>query len=171
MRPRNVTLYVNVVSKREFITMYNAYADKLYNFLYAHTNDTELAQDITAEAFTRAWKKRDSFDGKYPQAWLFTIARNLLNDHWRAKHTYDTELEENALDEGSDMAEITDKMLQKEHIQKALATLSEEMRTIVSLRFFEGMNVREVAEITGKKEVHVRVIQYRALKQLKGLLS
>jgi RNA polymerase sigma-70 factor (ECF subfamily) len=151
--------------------MYNTYADKLYNFLYARTGDPELAQDITAEAFTKAWNKRETFDGEYPQAWLFTIARNLLNDHWRAKHTYDTEIDEEAIDDQADIAERTDVKLQKENVQKIVQNLPEEMRTVVILRFFEGMSVREVADMIGKKEVHVRVIQHRALKQLKGLLS
>lgn len=160
-----------MVSKKEFTHMYNSYAEKLYNFVYAHSGDEILAEDITAETFTRAWNRRNSFDGKFPQAWLFAIARNLLSDHWRSKHSQDVEIDEEHEDDSSDMSELTDKLMQKEKVHAALQQLPEEMRTVVFLRFFEGMNVRDVAKVIQKKEVHVRVIQYRALKLLKEKLA
>src|SRR4051812_8880743 len=71
--------------EKEFKKMYHLYFDKIYGFLYWQTRDQMLAEDLTGEVFTRAWQKMGSFSGRYPQAWLYTIARNLLTDHWRSK--------------------------------------------------------------------------------------
>ena len=50
--------------------MYTAYADDIFRFLLAHTRDTQLSEDITADTFAKAWEKIDTFDGKHARAWL-----------------------------------------------------------------------------------------------------
>ena len=65
--------------------MYTAYADDIFRFILAHTRDVELSEDITADTFSKAWQKLDSFDGKHERGWLYKIAQNKMADHWRKK--------------------------------------------------------------------------------------
>ncbi|MCA9327786.1 sigma-70 family RNA polymerase sigma factor, partial [Candidatus Saccharibacteria bacterium] len=71
--------------ERKFGKMYDTYSDDTYRYLFVHVHDQHLAEDLTADAFTKAWKSIDRFDFKQPRPWLYTIARNVLNDHWRRK--------------------------------------------------------------------------------------
>jgi len=67
-----------------------------------------------------------------------------------------------------DTAEIS---AQRELIRKALGSLSEEQRMVVELRILKGYSVTETAKIIDKKETTVRVLQYRALKNLASILK
>src|SRR5258708_6291322 len=69
----------------DFEQAYTSYADKIYRFLYWQTRDQALAEDLTGEAFSRAWRSRERFRDGSLQAWLFQIARNLLIDYRRKK--------------------------------------------------------------------------------------
>lgn len=66
---------------RAFDHAYQSYADKIYRFLYWQTRDQALAEDLTGEAFSRAWSRRQTFRDGSVQAWLFQLARNLLIDY------------------------------------------------------------------------------------------
>ncbi len=153
--------------------MYNDYADDIYRFLFVHVRDVELAEDLTADTFLKAWKQIDNFDWKHTRGWLYKIARNNLTDHWRRKKTLALN-EDGALsivDEKPPHDEVLDKKEQYRRIIKALANLPHEMKSVVSLRFLQGYSVRETSEALELSEANVRVIQYRALKKLKGVLS
>ena len=64
-------------SSQDFEQAYESYADKIYRFLYWQTRDQALAEDLTGEAFSRAWRGRESFRDGSVQAWLFSIARRV----------------------------------------------------------------------------------------------
>lgn len=74
-------------------------------------------------------------------------------------------------DESPALGEVLDKKLEARRMILALAKLPEDMRSVVSLRFLQGYSVRETAEALGLSEANVRVVQYRALKKLRGTLS
>lgn len=151
--------------------MYNQYADDIYRFIFVHVRDVEIAEDLTADTFTNAWKNIEKFDGKQPRPWLYTIARNKLNDHWRKKPTIplDDEIE---IPSELEAVEITlDRKTEQRRIIKAVNTLPRDMKSVVTLRFLQGYSVREAGEALELSESNVRVIQYRALKKLKEKLS
>lgn len=151
--------------------MYNQYADDIYRFIFVHVRDVEIAEDLTADTFTNAWKNIEKFDGKQPRPWLYTIARNKLNDHWRKKPTIplDDEIE---IPSELEAVEITlDRKTEQKRIIKAVNILPRDMKSVVTLRFLQGYSVRETGEALELSESNVRVIQYRALKKLKEKLS
>lgn len=150
--------------------MYNAYANDIFRYLYVHTRDHALAEDLTADTFTKAWANLDSFNFKQPRPWLYTIAKNLLTDHWRKNHATSLEDEEPVSADES-IEEQMDQQLTNETIQAAVAKLPSEMKSVVTLRFVLGYSARKTAESLGTTEGNVRVIQYRALKKLKGYLA
>lgn len=152
--------------------MYNDYADDIYRYLFVHVRDTALAEDLTADTFTKAWKQFDKFDGRHGRAWLYTIARNLMNDHWRKKHPVPLDETFDVADEDAlSVEEVVDAKLQAKRTVKALNTLPHDMKSVVTLRFMQGYSVRDTAQSLGLTEANVRVIQYRALKKLKKVLA
>jgi RNA polymerase sigma-70 factor (ECF subfamily) len=160
-------------SPEDFNEAYEKYCQPIYRFLYWQTKDPILSQDLTSMVFERAWKSRRSFAGGSVQAWLYRISRNLLIDHWRKKKDL-------LLDDLPGVAEaITDNSvtydydseLEKRRLSKTLDTLPDEQRSVVVLRFIDGLPAKEVGEILGLSEGNVRIIQFRALKRLKEALD
>lgn len=151
--------------------MYNQYADDIYRFLLVHVRDVALAEDLTADTFLKAWKQIDRFDFKHPRGWLYAIARNNLTDHWRRKRPEPLGEVADLSSDDPELWETVDKRLEVRRMVSALAKLPEDMKSVVTLRFLQGYSVRETAEALGLTEANVRVVQYRALKKLHGVLS
>jgi RNA polymerase sigma-70 factor (ECF subfamily) len=159
-------------SPEDFEAVYEAHAPIIYRFLFWRTQNQALSEDLTSSVFEKAWRARTSFRGGSSKAWLLRIARNVLTDHWRKRA--DIPVEDMNVIAGADdrdMSEALDLKFQARELHKALRRLPEDMRRVVELRFIEGLSCREVAQELHLSESNVRVIQYRALKKLRGYLS
>jgi RNA polymerase sigma-70 factor, ECF subfamily len=154
------------VTRRYFTKLFNQYSDPIYRFAYWKTGNEDTAKDVVSMVFAKAWEKHETFDGKHAQAWLYTIARNIIIDGYRRKEAVSiNDIAEPTIEDGT--AEIIDRAYEKQKLGLALDTLKEEHRLVVHLRFIERCSVHDVAEVTGLSEENVRVIQFRALKKLK----
>jgi RNA polymerase sigma-70 factor (ECF subfamily) len=158
---------------QNFEQAYIDYAKKIYRYLYWQTSDSALAEDLTSEAFSRAWHKRQTFGDGSVQAWLFRIARNLLIDYRRKKKELplqdSAEIVESLSRNG--LATTYEQADEIWHMRLALDTLPDNLRGVTVLRFIEELSVREVAEILDLSESNVRVLQFRALKLLRRTLE
>lgn len=149
---------------------YTAYADQIYRFVYWQVGDASLAEDLTSEVFYRAWKNRDKFSDGNHRAWLYRVARNLITDNWRKKKELSLpEDYEVVLD--YDLAAEAEKHEELSRVRQLVLDLPKKYRAVVVLRFFEQLSCREVSAIMEISEGNVRILQYRALKELKGKLS
>ena len=103
-------------------------------------------------------------------AWLLTIAVTRCNMHYRRASSRPVaagaEASETALQLVADGADEFDKSAQRNEALTMLATLPEEQRTVLALRFYGGMSAEEIAEILGKRPGSVRQMQMVALKRL-----
>lgn len=161
----------------EFQAVYQRYSDKIYRFLYFHTKDLRLAEDLTSEVFLRVWKNWPRIKQDYTQALLYKVANNILIDHWR-KHknrknvSYETSIEEGM--EPSYDEEYVEKIARKDDvrkIRKAIELLPDRLKQVIILRFIEDMSAKETAEIMEISEINVRVLQHRALVKLKEIIN
>ena len=134
----------------------------------------EEAEDITQETYVKSLSNlyKYDFEPKSFSGFLKTVALNVLRDRWRKNKrrkeiTYIDAINfaEAAFTDTSETS--TNRLL----IEKALNSLSEEQREIIILRIVKGYSVAETAQMTGKSQANVRVIQYRALKELASILS
>jgi RNA polymerase sigma-70 factor (ECF subfamily) len=155
--------------ERAYRHMYKNYVNDIYLYLYWRTNELELAQDLTSEVFTKAWNNWDNFDGKYPKAWLYKIAKNQLIDYWRSKKDVliDRREAETLLDDRESVVDKIDSDIAKKKLYRALSTLPETMRDVIELKVLNSLSSKETGGILGLSESNVRVIQYRALKKLR----
>jgi len=157
-----------------FERLYAEHAEPLVRFLLYRTGDPALAEDVAADAFERVIRARRRFDPRRgsEQTWLYTIALNLLRDHYRRSAA-----EERALDRTSAIAETLHRspLAEQVHVRAAvagaLATLGADEREAVALRYGADLRIAEIAAITGDKPATVEKRLYRALRKLRQELG
>lgn len=157
-------------NKDEFIKLYDKYLKQIYTFIYYKTSHRETAEDLSSQTFFKALKNLEKFDfkdGTSFSAWLFTIARNVVIDHYRSFKIFKNIEDVWDLTSNEDLFQnIADKENSKQ-ILKYLKELSAKQRDIVILRVFQDLSYKEIAEILGKSESACKMDFSRALKTLK----
>lgn len=158
-----------------FSQIYDDYIDKIYRFVFFKVDSKSVAEDITSETFTRLWKQIYlDREIKNPSAFLFTAAKNLLIDHYRAKDKQPGNLGEAAILVKDDSQDIEKKAVLAndfEQIQKALNQLNDEHRQAISLYYIEQQPVSDVAKSLGKSVGATRVVISRGMKQLRQIME
>ena len=157
---------------KQFQAYYDRYLSKVYNYLFYRTGyNRELAEDLCSAVFLRALEKFPDFAVERAsfQTWVYSIAHNLLIDHYRS-HKEAVPLE--ALNESAstEAASVADNLHASEEFKKvllALKTLPDTYREILTLKYIEELDTNEIAKLTGKTLVSVRVTLHRALTALK----
>ena len=158
--------------------IYQTYHQVLYRYVYHHIGHEQTAQDVTAEVFGRFLQALRSGRGPTRQvkAWLYRVAHNLVVDELR-RRTYrdhqslDDGLADTLGDGGQSPEERAWTAIASAQVREALAELSLDQRQIVILKFLEGLNNAEIAEITGKTVGAVKALQHRALHSLRTKMS
>jgi len=151
---------------REFVRLYDDYADRVFGFFVSRTFDKTLAEDLTQDTFLKALEALPRYEwrGLPFGAWLFRIARNTLTDSYASKKTL-------ALDEvpepaaPSSVASIASSV-DAELIWSKTTTLTEDQREALALRFKAGLRMKEIAETVGKSEAAVKMLLQRAVRSL-----
>lgn len=160
-----------------FGKLYDYYFPKIYAYTLMKVRDQADSEDIVSEVFMKALEHIDGFEWRNIPfaAWLFTIARNSINNFFSKSNRKKT----SELDEGrlvADNKEISPhkKAAENELAQKVrevLKDLPERDLNVVHLKFFAQMTNREIVAVTGLSESNVAVILYRALRRIKPELS
>ena len=157
-----------------FGRLYERYYDRVYTYIYYRIRPEAEASDLAAQVFLNAWRAIERYQptGAPLLAWLLRIAHNLVTDHHRRRRdsvTLDFDIEDRRSDYSPEA--LTERMMTKEELHRALRRLPEEHQQVLLLRFVEGLGHSEVARLLGKSEGAVRTIQYRALLGLRGKLE
>lgn len=156
-----------------FERLFDEHSASLFAFLVYRSGSRSLAEDLLSETFERVLRSHHRFDPRKgsERRWLYTIALNLLRDHARrAAH------EEKALQHvGAGTHDSSDSGLEavehRDELQRALATLRDDEREALALRFGADLKLRDVARILGEGESAMEGRIYRALKKLRDELS
>lgn len=158
-----------------FEQMFDLFFERLRRYAYYKTGNLETAEDMAAETLTRGLESIDGFEdrGGSIGAWLFGIERNLLARHRESSSRESfTPIEDAASVAGQLETEGTVlRGLGHEDLYRALASLPDEQRDIVLFRFMEGYDARTVGRLLGKRPGAVRAMQFRALSNLRGILT
>ena len=154
---------------KEFEELYRASRDDVYAYVATLLRDRFAAEDVTALAFERAYRKRGSFrPGRgSPRAWLFGIARNAALDEMRHR-TRTTEIGAEPVDEDAvpfeDEAEAGARRLA---VRAGLESLHPRERELVALKFFAGLSNAELAAVLGTSETNAGTRVHRAIHKLR----
>jgi RNA polymerase sigma-70 factor (ECF subfamily) len=156
----------------EFERLYEAEAQGLFGFLAYRTGDRALAEDLLADTFERALRKRRGFDRRRgsSKTWLYAIALNLLRDNARRSGAEARALER-AGPAPAGAPDFGDAVEHRDVVQRALTALSPEEREAIALRFGAELTVPEIAEALREPLTTVEGRVYRALRKLRGELA
>jgi len=157
----------------DFAELYDRHFAPVYNYVLYRVGDAAAADEVVSRVFERALDRFGGYDARRgePGAWLFGIARNAVNDHFRARRWLawlPDELVERADAPASD-ALVADE--ERRGLRLALRGLDAREREILALKFGGEMTNRQVASHLGLGESHVGVIVHRALKRLRAELE
>lgn len=157
-----------------FGEVYDLYVKKIYRFIYFKVSSAEQAEDLTSETFLKAWQYlTEKRDVQSLQALLYSVARSVVVDHYRATacERGDLPLDDHLVGMiGDDRSE---KLLRGVEIGfdatkvlEKLRGLKDEYREVVVMKYLDEMTAPEIAKVLGKSASNVRVILHRATKAL-----
>jgi RNA polymerase sigma-70 factor (ECF subfamily) len=155
-----------------FALLYEQHLPGVYRYLSSRVASREEAEDLTAEAFRAAWTSRRGYRGRGSfRAWLFSIVRRTLADHYR-RHQPASALEpddaERLADTGLSPEDEAVRQEQTQRARRMLAGLSPQQQEVLSLRFAAELSYPEIAVVIGKREDAVKKIAQRALEAIRG---
>lgn len=152
-----------------FEMLYRSSRDDVFAYVTTLLGDRAAAEDVTALAFERAYRRRMTFDRRRGEerAWLFGIARNAALDELRRRKrlaTLVSDPEDAAAVEVPDGAEIA---LRRTVVNGALAALPPREREIIALKFQAGLGNGELARVLGVSETAAGTLLYRTMEKLR----
>jgi RNA polymerase sigma-70 factor (ECF subfamily) len=159
-----------------FDAVYSAYARALHDYFLGRTGDPELARDLLQEACIRLWRNVDSVGAMPPdrlRAWVFTVARNLVVDHYRSRATAAqtqaaivsrARAMEPAVAPGADADFAQSESLRA--MDSAIGRLPDDLRTVLVLQVLDDRTSSEIGELLGRPAGTVRYQLALARRQL-----
>src|SRR3954462_15789087 len=158
----------------DFERLYAREAQGLFAFLAYRTGDRSLAEDLLADTFERALRSRRRYDAARgsQRTWLYAIAMNLLRDHARRAAAEGRAIERVGRGgrDGFSGGEELDSVERRDELQRALATLTDEEREAIALRFGAELTVPEIATLLGQPLPTGEGRVVLALRKLRGRL-
>ena len=154
-----------------FGELYDHYLPKIYRYIFAKVSHREYAEDIAHEVFLAAWKNLPGYRMRgFPfSSWLYRIARNEVIEYYRLEkhHVSVDELDPDVVHLTPAVHDELDRALAWNAVRNAMDHLTNQERDVLILRFVNDLTPKEVAAVLGKSEGAIRVMQHRALKELK----
>jgi RNA polymerase sigma-70 factor (ECF subfamily) len=154
----------------EFDALYRESRDDVFAYVAGMLRDRSAAEDITMQAFERAFRRRRGFNPKRGsrRAWLFGIARNAALDELRRRkrHAALAAEPEDELAAGAaeDAAETS---LRRSVVRAAMSRLAPRDRELIALKYFAGLTNPEIAAVTGISESNAGTRLHRAIEKLR----
>ncbi len=152
-----------------FDRLYRSSRDDVYAYVASLLRDAGAAEEVTAAAFERAYRKRRRFDPERgePRAWLFGIARNAALDELRRRGRQadlaaePADLDSLGAEEGAERSE------RRLAVSAALERLAPRERELIALKFFAGLGNAEIALVLGIGESNAGTKLHRAMTKLR----
>lgn len=169
---QTLTMAINpppAVAAASFEALYRTSADAVYAYTASLLRDRSAAEEVTAVAFERAFRKRRSFNPKRgtQRAWLFGIARNAALDELRRRKRAAALTDEHADDDALTAEGEAEAAEQRATIRAALATLDPHDRELIALKFHAGLGNAEIADVLGISASNAGTRVHRALTRLR----
>ncbi|MEE8465697.1 MAG: sigma-70 family RNA polymerase sigma factor [Dehalococcoidia bacterium] len=156
-----------------FRHLVDGYQDVLYGTAYLMTGNTALSEDHVQEAFLSAWRGIRGFQIGYPvKPWLVRILINTVTAQRRRRSLPIDPIDVAEAQSGAgDPAELAESIESSQRVRQAISALSDEHNTVVTLRFFTGLTIPQVARVLGRREGTIKSRLHRALQHLRGALE
>lgn len=152
-----------------FDELYRSSRDDIFAYAAGLLRDRSAAEDVTAQAFERAFRKRGRFDARKGtrRAWLFGIARNAALDELRRRSRIAELAGEPADERAPAPDESADVALRRTALRQAMSALDARERELVALKFFAGLSNSEIAAVIGTSETNAGTKLHRTMAKLR----
>jgi len=159
-----------------FAPLYDKYYKQIFLFIYRRADNEETSADLTSQVFMKAIINlpKYEFKGVPFSAWLYRIASNEVNQHFRKnKTTRVISLEDSGIDRlAQELSELDDDTTIKEQVlTEGLQNLSKDEIQYIELRFFEDHSFKEIGFILNITENNAKVKTYRILDKIRKVIS
>jgi RNA polymerase sigma-70 factor, ECF subfamily len=158
-----------------FEELYRSSRDDLYAYVFTLLRDQAAAEDVTAIAFERAYRRRRTFDRRRGEerAWLFGIARNAALDELRRRRRFVAlVVEPEAIpEEEASPFDDDDVVLKRTAVRTALEAMSARDRELLALKFHGGLSNTELAKVLGVSESNAGTILHRTVQKLRKAVN
>lgn len=161
-----------------FQELYRRYVKRVYGYVAARVNAPQDAEDIVAEVFLRVIKNLAQLRQKQPTrfaAWLFSIARHAVADHYRRNGTSDKHLSLEDANIAAPAEKQPDHIISQNEeaarLYRLIQALPQRKREIITLRYYGGLRNQEIAVVLGIGEKTVSAYLSRALNDLQEKVS
>jgi RNA polymerase sigma-70 factor, ECF subfamily len=153
-----------------FRPLYERHFEQVFRFLFNRTGDEALADDLCSQVFLKAMQKLDSytFRGVPFSAWLFRIASNEINQHYRnAQNSRVVRAEDSHLDNLAEELDNDDPESRHEALLEAMGQLKPDEMELIRMRFFEERSFKEMSETLDTSEGTIKMRTYLILERMK----
>jgi RNA polymerase sigma-70 factor, ECF subfamily len=155
--------------------LYDRHFSGIYRYCYRRTRHQADAEDLTEQVFL---KMVDSIERYRPRglafsSWLYRIAHNLLVDRYRRSGRDAMALSDELPDRGphADPAALLQHSEDRRRLLHAIQRLTPEQQQVITMRFIDGLEIEEIARLTGRRSGAIHSMQHRALASLYRLLQ
>lgn len=151
---------------KTFDALYRSTAADLYAYVMTLIGDRAAAEDVTALAFERAFRRRRSFDARRgdQRGWLFGIARNAALDELRGRSAA---LAGDPRAEDAELPDLGPDADRRATVRAGLAALDPRERELVALKFYAGLSNAEIARVVGLSQSNAGTKLHRAVTKLR----
>ena len=156
-----------------FTELYEEFLPKVFRYIRYRVNSEQVTEDLTSVVFEKALTNFEKYSREKASfsTWIFSIARNVVIDHYRTQARHPAlSLEKAEIDVSSNEplpGDTLEKMEEREKLRACVSRLQAEEQEIIALKFGSDMNNRQIARTMGLSESNVGTKLYRAVRKLR----
>jgi RNA polymerase sigma-70 factor, ECF subfamily len=155
--------------RARFEDLYRAHYAEILRYA-ARRVDLDTARDVAADTFTAAWRRLDDVPAHAARAWLFTTARNVLVNQYRAVARRERLADRiRSIDPAADEPDHAQRVADRLHAHQLLGQLADDAREALELIEWEGLTPAQAARVVGCSAATFRVRLHRARRHLAAL--
>lgn len=154
-------------------TIYDLYSPGLYRYAMRLLGDQHLAEDCVSETFSRFLQALQKKKGprNYLQAYLYRVAHNIIVDLYRRQPPPEDDLRQEITSTEPSPEEHTVHRLRQTRLRYAMQKLTPDQQKVITLKYLEGWDTAEIAQMLGKPVGAVKALQHRAIASLQRILQ
>ncbi len=160
-------------AKTKFGQIYDNHVNSIYRFVFLKVSSKEIAEDLTAETFTRVWRTfKKNKPPKDVKSFCYKTARNLVIDHYRKKGLRQfVSIDSMELPSNENLHEQVTINSDMEMVMKAIKKINNDYQDIIIWRYLDELSISEISKLLNKSQGTTRVKMHRALESLKNVLE